>query len=41
MKDWVKGYATMPKDALIPLLDTTDPDMPVPFGTAARPAQAC
>ncbi|GJL75745.1 MAG TPA: metal-dependent hydrolase [Nitrosomonas nitrosa] len=31
MKDWVKGYTTLPKDALIPLLDTSNPDMPVPF----------
>ena len=41
MKDWVKGYATLPKDALMPLLDTTDPDMPVPFDAIARPAEAC
>ena len=31
MKDWVEGYTTLPKDALIPLLDTRDPQMPVPF----------
>jgi len=31
MKDWVKGYTTLPEDALIPLLDTRNPDMPVPF----------
>ncbi|MEM7541644.1 MAG: metal-dependent hydrolase [Pseudomonadota bacterium] len=31
MKDWCAGHATLPKDALIPLLDTSDPEMPVPF----------
>jgi predicted metal-dependent hydrolase len=31
MKDWVKGYTTLPEDAIIPLLDTRDPEMPVPF----------
>ena len=41
MKDWVKGYSSLPKNPLIPLLDTTDPDMPVPFGAAPLAAQAC
>ena len=40
MKDWVKGYTTLPQDALIPLLDTSDPVMPVPFGAAEQSAQA-
>ena len=31
MKDWVKGYATLPEGAPIPLLDTSNPNMPVPF----------
>jgi predicted metal-dependent hydrolase len=31
MKDWIKGHATLPKDALIPLLDTSNPEIPVPF----------
>jgi len=31
MKDWVKGHATLPKGALIPLVDTANPEMPVPF----------
>jgi len=31
MKDWVKGYAALPKDAAVPLLDTNNPEMPVPF----------
>jgi predicted metal-dependent hydrolase len=31
MKDWVKGHATLPKGALIPLVDTSNPEMPVPF----------
>ncbi len=41
MKDWVRGYSSLPKDALIPLLDTTDPEMPVPFGAPPLAAQAC
>ncbi len=40
MRDWVKGYTTLPKDALIPLLDTSDPFMPVPFRTAEKSSQA-
>ena len=31
MKDWVAGHARLPAGALIPLVDTNDPDMPVPF----------
>jgi predicted metal-dependent hydrolase len=31
MKDWIRGYATLPKGAALPLVDTTDPTMPVPF----------
>ncbi len=31
MKDWVAGYATLPAGANIPLVDTSDPEMPVPF----------
>jgi predicted metal-dependent hydrolase len=31
MKDWVKGHETLPKGALIPLVDTSNPEMPVPF----------
>ncbi|MEH6911553.1 MAG: metal-dependent hydrolase [Oceanicoccus sp.] len=31
MKDWIKGHATLPKGALIPLVDTNNPEMPVPF----------
>jgi predicted metal-dependent hydrolase len=31
MKDWVKGYKTLPDGELIPLLDTRNPAMPVPF----------
>ena len=31
MMDWIKGYAKLPKGALIPLVDTSNPEMPVPF----------
>ena len=31
MMDWIKGYATLPAGASIPLVDTRDPEMPVPF----------
>lgn len=31
MKDWLKGYVSLPVGALIPLVDTEDPEMPVPF----------
>lgn len=30
-KDWIAGYATLPEGANIPLVDTHNPDMPVPF----------
>ena len=30
MRDWVAGYAGLPEGALIPLLDTNHPDIPVP-----------
>ena len=31
MQDWVAGHAKLPAGALIPLVATHDPDMPVPF----------
>ncbi len=31
MKDWIAGHATLPSGALIPLVDTNDPEIPVPF----------
>jgi hypothetical protein len=31
MKDWIKGHATLPEDALIRLLDTSNPEIPMPF----------
>jgi len=31
MMDWLRGYETLPAGELIPLVDTTDPEMPVPF----------
>ena len=31
MKDWVAGHAKLPAGALIPLVDTADRNMPVPF----------
>ncbi len=31
MLDWLKGYTTLPKGAPIPLVDTSHPEMPVPF----------
>ena len=31
MMDWLKGYATLPKGAKIPLVDTKNPETPVPF----------
>ena len=30
MRDWVMGYTALPEGALLPLLDTNHPDMPVP-----------
>jgi len=35
MNDWVNGYENLAKGALIPLVDTNDPEMPVPFHDAA------
>lgn len=34
MQQWIKGYAAMPADTPLPLLDTAHPDMPIPFETA-------
>ncbi|MCZ6892759.1 MAG: metal-dependent hydrolase [Gammaproteobacteria bacterium] len=31
MKDWIAGHAALPSDALLPLVDTDHPDIPVPF----------
>ncbi len=31
MKDWIAGHAELPRGALVPLVDTNDPDIPVPF----------
>jgi predicted metal-dependent hydrolase len=31
MKDWTRGYSSLPEGSLIPLLDTGNPEMPVPF----------
>jgi predicted metal-dependent hydrolase len=31
MKDWIAGHAALPSGALLPLVDTSNPDMPVPF----------
>ncbi len=31
MKDWIRGYAKLPSGAPLPLVDTSDPAMPVPF----------
>ena len=31
MKEWIDGYKTLPTGELIPLLNTDDPDMPIPF----------
>jgi hypothetical protein len=33
MKDWVSGYATLPKGVSIPRVDTSNPEMPVPFNS--------
>ncbi len=35
MKDWVRGHAKLPKGAMLPLVDTNDPLMPVPFEHAS------
>ena len=31
MQEWIEGYARMPQDQPLPLIDTHHPDMPVPF----------
>ena len=31
MREWIDGYAEYPADAPLPLLDTSDPKMPMPF----------
>ena len=31
MKDWIAGHALLSADDTLPLVDTNDPDMPVPF----------
>lgn len=31
MRDWIRGHAALPKGAMLPLVDTNDPLMPVPF----------
>ncbi len=33
MKDWVTGHATLPAGAVLPLIDTSSADLPVPFST--------
>ena len=33
MKDWRAGHATLPAGALLPLIDTNSPEMPVPFAS--------
>jgi hypothetical protein len=33
VREWIAGYATTDHDA-VPLLDTTDHDIPVPFAAA-------
>ena len=35
MKDWVAGYANLPAGESLPLIDTADPAMPIPFEPAA------
>jgi hypothetical protein len=42
MKDWVAGHARLPAGAPLPLVDTKDPELPVPFGVspAGQPAAA-
>ncbi len=34
-KAWVAGHKTLPPDAPLPLIDTDDPDIPVPFKSRA------
>lgn len=36
VRDWINGYALQTNDA-IPLIDTSDPDMPVPFSVGSVP----
>ena len=31
MQDWIAGHASLTPEALLPLVDTGDPDMPIPF----------
>jgi len=33
-QDWIAGHRALPTGASLPLLDTNDPDIPVPFGRA-------
>ena len=33
MRQWIDGYALLPNDQPLPLIDTRHPDMPVPFGS--------
>lgn len=35
MRQWVKGYESLPAGQKIPLIDTAHPDMPVPFQAVA------
>ena len=35
MQEWIEGYARMPQDQPLPLIDTRHPDMPVPFEAAS------
>lgn len=35
MQEWIEGYARMPQDQPLPLIDTHHPDMPVPFEAAS------
>ena len=39
MREWTEGYANMPANAAIPLLDTQDSEMPVPFPVVAQAAE--
>ena len=36
MKDWLAGHKKLPEGALIPLIDTDDPLIPVPFGPSTH-----
>jgi len=35
MREWIEGYAKHPEDAKLPLVDTNDPKMPMPFALPA------